>query len=179
MVNVSVSRRYARALFELCSANSDKVLDQLATLVKALTQNAELLDLAANPAYTRAQRISTIEAVMAKVEGLDESVGNLVRLLIERGRLGYLGEIARQFRDQADLKAGRVRGKVTSAKALSPDELKRIERQLELATQRNVVLECKVDASLLGGVSAQVGSVVYDGSLRTQLDELKRELQAH
>jgi F-type H+-transporting ATPase subunit delta len=179
MVNVSVSRRYARALFELCAANSDKVLDQLSTLVGALAQNAELLDLAANPAYTRAQRLAVIEAVMAKVPGLDESLGNLVRLLIERGRLGYLGDIARQFRDQADLKAGRVRGKVTSAKALSPEALKSLEKQLEIATQRDVVLECTVDPSLLGGVSAQVGSVVYDGSLRTQLDELKRALQTH
>jgi F-type H+-transporting ATPase subunit delta len=106
MVNVSVSRRYARALFELCASNSDKVLEQLTTLVNALAQNTEMADLAANPAYTRAQRLMVVEAVMAKVPGLDESVGNLVRLLIERGRLNYLGDIARQFRDQADLKAG-------------------------------------------------------------------------
>ena len=177
MVNVSVSRRYARALFELCAANSDKVLEQMTTLVAALAQNTEMADLAANPAYTRAQRLTVVVAVMAQVPGLDESVGNLVRLLVERGRLGYLGDIARQFRDQADLKAGRVRGKVTSARPLSPEALTRLEKQLEVATQRDVVLECKVDPRLLGGVSAQVGSVVYDGSLRTQLDELQRALR--
>ncbi|MHB8877772.1 MAG: ATP synthase F1 subunit delta, partial [Myxococcaceae bacterium] len=118
-----------------------------------------------------------VEAVMAGVGGLDEVLSNTVRLLIERGRLAYLPDIARQFRDLADQKAGRVRGRVTSARALPPEAVSRLEKQLEQATQRNVVLETRVDESLLGGVSAQVGSVVYDGSLRTQLDELKRNLR--
>lgn len=178
MVNVSVARRYARALFDLTAASSEQVLEQLGVLVRALSQSAELSDLAKNPAHGRAQRLAVIDAVMAQVPGLDPMLANAMRLLVERGRLGYLPDVARQYREQADVKAGRVRGKVSSARPLSAETLKQLERQLEQATQRNVVLEAQVDPSLLGGAAAQVGSVVYDGSLRAQLDDLRKTLGA-
>jgi F-type H+-transporting ATPase subunit delta len=178
MVNVSVARRYARALFELSEARSDQLLEQLGALAAVFSQNHELDDLVRNPAYTRAQRIGVVEAVMAKLDGLDPALANLVRLLVERSRLQYLPDIARLYRDQADLKAGRVRGKVLSARPLSSEGLAQIGQQLERTVQRDVVLEAQVDPSLLGGVSAQVGSVIYDGSLRTQLNELRRTLQS-
>ena len=177
MVNVSVARRYARALFELTASRSDKVLAELGALATALSDSRELADISTNPAYTRAQRTAVVEAVMAKMGGLDESPANMLRLLVDRGRLPYLPDVARLYRDQADTRAGRLRGKVVSARPLSPEALSNLEHKLEQAVQRDVVLEATVDPSLLGGVAAHVGSVVYDGSLRTQLEDLRRELR--
>ncbi len=176
MVNVSIARRYARALLEVAGANSDQVLEQLTRLVSTLERSHELADVVTNPAYGRAQRIGVVEAVMQQVGVSDLGLGNLVRLLVDRSRMQYLPDIARLYRDQADIKAGRVRSKVTSARPLSSEALKNLEASLERITQRNVVLEAKVDPAILGGLSAQVGSVVYDGTLRTQLAELKRSL---
>ena len=65
----------------------------------------------------------------------------------------------------------------TSAVPLSPDAVTQLQQSLQQLTQRNVVLETRVDPALLGGVSAQVGGTLYDGTLRTQLEQLRRELK--
>jgi F-type H+-transporting ATPase subunit delta len=176
MLNVSIPRRYARALIDVAGAKADAVLTQLSALVELFEQSSELKDVATNPAYTRNQRLQVIEAVIRSATGLEPELANALRLLVERNRLVFLPDILRLYRDFADVKAGRVRGKVSSAVALSGESLQQIERSLEKLTQRNVVLETRVDPTLLGGVSAQVGSLVFDGSLRSQLQEMQRQL---
>lgn len=179
MANVSIARRYARALIDVAAeANTlDRVGEQLEAFVAALHTSRELNDLMVNPAYGRSQRQAVTEAVEKSLGGFDPQVSNFLRLLVDRNRMQFLEDIARVYRDLADARAGRVRGQVTSAVPLSGDALKKISQILETITQRKVVLDSKVDPSILGGVSAQVGSVLYDGSLRTQLEELRRELR--
>jgi F-type H+-transporting ATPase subunit delta len=75
-----------------------------------------------------------------------------------------------------DTRAGRIRGKVTTAQALAPDVLEKLEQNLKRMTQREVLLETKVDPALIGGVSTQLGSLLFDGSLRSQLEELRQQL---
>ncbi|MFZ5471535.1 MAG: ATP synthase F1 subunit delta [Myxococcota bacterium] len=178
MVNVSVARRYARALLEAAGAQADAVLSELNGFVQALAANAELAEVVQNPAYTRAQRLAVLEAVMTAAGGLQPTLANLLRLLIERNRLGYLPDIARLYQDLTDVKAGRVRGKVVSAVPLPKDAVEKLEKSLERLTQRDVVLEPRVDPKVLGGAAAQVGSQLFDGTLRTQLDEMRRALLA-
>lgn len=180
MQNLSIARRYARALLDVAveTASTDRVAEQLNGLASVLRENADLRDVLSNPAYSRAQR-GAVVAGLVKVSGkLDPLVQNMLELLLDRHRVGFLGDIARLFGDMADLKAGRVRGKVTSAAPLTPEALKNIESALEQIVQRDVVLETRVDPALLGGVSAQVGSMVYDGSLRSQLESLRQQLRS-
>ncbi|MCY1000230.1 ATP synthase F1 subunit delta [Myxococcus sp. MISCRS1] len=179
MVNVSIARRYARALLDVSSeaGRIDAVAEQLTAFADILAKNPELADVLHNPAYSRAQRSQVVEGVMKLVPGLEPVLANTLRLLVDRNRLVYAHDIARLFRDMADARAGRVRGNVTSAAALPADTLAQLRQTLQQLTQRDVILETRVDPSLLGGVSAQVGSVLYDGSLRTQLDQMRRELK--
>ncbi len=179
MANISVARRYAKALLEVAAESNslDSVSQQLEGFSSVLEQNAELRSLATNPAYTRTQRTAVVEGVLKLVPETSPAVTNLVRLLVDRNRLASLGDIARIFRDMADTRSGRVRGRITTAVPLSKDALQKMERTLERVTQRKVVLETKVDPKILGGASAQVGSVVYDGSIRSQLEDLRRTLK--
>jgi F-type H+-transporting ATPase subunit delta len=103
---------------------------------------------------------------------------NFLRLLVDRNRVAMLPDLARLFRDMADEKAGRVRGTVVSAVPVDPQAVRQLEQILSKVVQKQVVLETRVDHSVVGGVSTQVGSVVFDGTLRTQLDDLKRTLQS-
>ncbi|WP_224362680.1 ATP synthase F1 subunit delta [Hyalangium versicolor] len=179
MVNVSIARRYARALLDVAAeANrTDAVADQLASFVRAFEQSRELSDVLLNPAYTRGQRSQVVEALMKVMGTVEPALANTLRLLVDRNRLIYVPDIARVFRDMADARAGRVRGQVTSATKLAPDALDQLRKSLQQLTQRDVILESREDPSLLGGVSAQVGSVLYDGSLRTQLEQMRRQLK--
>jgi len=77
-----------------------------------------------------------------------------------------------------DEKVGRVRAMVTSAKPLSEEELRRVREVLSQATKRSILLEARADPQIVGGLIAQVGAKEFDGSLRTQLERMKRELKS-
>lgn len=182
MANVSIARRYARALLDVSSdtGQSDAVADQLAGLVRAFTGHRDLTDVMLNPAYPRTARSKVVEAVIqAGGKGLSPSVANLLRLLVDRNRLSQLPDISRVYRTLSDAKAGRLRGELVSAAPLGADVLQRLAQTMAKATQRDVVLEPRVDPAVIGGVAAQVGGTLYDGTLRTQLEELRRTLKAH
>ncbi|RPH72286.1 MAG: ATP synthase F1 subunit delta [Myxococcaceae bacterium] len=179
MVNVSVARRYARALLE-ASAPGDVVgiADQLSALAGLVASNPALGDVIENPAYSRAQRHGVVDGLSQLLKVESTMLRNFLRLLVDRHRLAMLPDIARLFRDMADEKAGRVRGTVVSAIPLDPQSIRQLESTLSQVVQKQVVLETRVDQEVLGGVSTQVGSVVFDGTLRSQLDDLKRALQS-
>jgi F-type H+-transporting ATPase subunit delta len=179
MVNVSIARRYARALLDVAleAGRADAVSEQLSAFAGALAKNNELEDVLVNPAYTREQRSGLIEALLKALGSVEPVLANTLRLLVERNRLVYLQDIARLYRDMADVQAGRVRGHVTSATPLPPDMLQQLSAALKTLTQRDVVLEPRVDPTVLGGVAAQVGSTLYDGTLRTQLEQMRRDLK--
>ena len=176
MVNVSIARRYARALLDSAGASADKVLAALQAFVATLQSSPELADVVNNPAYSRAQRLAVVEGLIS-ASNLEPVLANTIRLLNDRSRLNQLGDVARVYRDLVDVRMGRVRGKITSATPLSDAQLKSIGDSLEKLTQRNVLLEAKVDKAVLGGITAQVGSSIYDGSLKAQLETLARELK--
>ncbi|RKG51234.1 ATP synthase F1 subunit delta [Corallococcus sp. AB011P] len=180
MVNVSIARRYARAILDVAAEGNrtDAVAEQLNAFAAVVGKSADLSDVLLNPAYSRAQRSRVVEGLLqAMPSPAEPALANALRLLVDRNRLGYLPDIARLYRDMADARAGRVRGQVTSAAPLSADALAQLQQSLQQLTQRNVVLETRVDPSLLGGVAAQVGGTLYDGTLRTQLEQMRRELK--
>lgn len=180
MQNLSIARRYARALIDVTSETGsfDKVAEQLDALAHLMRDNPELRDVLMNPAYSQAQRAAVLEGILQTLPGMDPALRSVLGILLERQRLASLPDLARIYRTLADARAGRVRGRVTSATPLSAEALRQVEQALEKLVQRNVVLDAKVDPALLGGVSAQVGSIVFDGSLRSQLEDLRRTLKA-
>jgi F-type H+-transporting ATPase subunit delta len=178
MVNVSIARRYARALLEAAGPAADQVLSQLEGFVGALSSSAELADVVNNPAYTVSQRKAVVEQLIVAAGEVNPALVSALKLLTERGRFGTLPDIARVYRDLVDQRMGRLRGRITSAAPLSQEALTQLEQSLEKMTQRDVVLEAKTDPRLIGGATAQVGSTVYDGSLRAQLDDIRNRLRS-
>jgi F-type H+-transporting ATPase subunit delta len=178
MVNVSIARRYARALLEAAGPAADQVLAQVDGFVALLASSPELADVVDNPAYTRAQKMKVVEALVQANGATNPQLVNALKLLVDRSRLNFLPDIARLYRDLVDVKLGRVRGRITSAVPLAPDALAKLSAALKVINSKDILLESKVDPKILGGVMAQVGSTVFDGSLRTQLDELGRGLKS-
>jgi len=179
MVNVSVARRYARALLEASAPGAlVGIADQLGAVAGLVGSSPDLADVIRNPAYSRAQRHGVVEGMIQLLKAESPVLSNFLRLLVDRHRLEILPDVARLFRDMADEKAGRVRGTVVSAVPLDPESIRQLASTLSQLVQKQVVLDTRVDREVLGGVSTQVGSVVFDGTLRTQLDDLKRALQS-
>jgi F-type H+-transporting ATPase subunit delta len=178
MIVGSIARRYARALFDL-AVEQDHVeawADALASLQEAVDSSQELRDVLENPIYTRDQRRSIVEKLVTALR-LAREPASLVYLLADRGRLEHLRAIVETFARFADQKLGRVRARITSAVALDDGAAARIAERLSSAARAKVLVESDVDPALLGGVVARVGSITYDGSLRTQLEDLRRQLK--
>ena len=86
--------------------------------------------------------------------------------------------IAREYNAMVDEHVGRIRAEVTSARPLSPDEVQRLTGALAEQTQKKVILTQKTDSELLGGMVTRVGSIIYDGTIRTQLEQMRQALLA-
>jgi F-type H+-transporting ATPase subunit delta len=178
MILGSIARRYAKALFSLAVEKNrvDAWADGLMALGQAVDRSPELRDVLQNPAYTREDRAAVV-AKLAAATQLDAEPAALLNLLGDRNRLSGLSAVIGAYRELADVELGRLRAKVTSAVPLDDAAIQAIAEKLSAATQKKVLVERAVDPAILGGVVAQVGSVVYDGSLRAQLEDLRSTLK--
>ena len=174
----SVARRYAKALFGLAveSGRVEAWNDSFASLDEALHESQDLEEILGYPVLGREERHGLAKR-LAEALRLEPEPAHLLLLLADRNRLDRLSDVLRAFSELADAHLGRMRAKVTSAVPLSPDALNAIAHRLSEVTRSGVLLERSVEPALLGGVIAQVGSVVYDGSVRTQLADLRRSLK--
>lgn len=173
----SVSRRYAKALLSVGEEDGrwDAYAAEIDRVSAAFQASPELRELWLNPANPRETRLAAVDA-LAKSWTLSTPVANLVRLVVERNRADDLEAIASSYRDLVDDRAGRARAIVTSATPLGAEVTQRVGATLAEITGRKIVLETKIDPTLLGGLTTQVGSTLFDGSLRTQLERLRTQL---
>lgn len=178
MLMGSIARRYAKALFSLATESNrvEAWAKSLEALRAAVEASPDLRDVLSNPVYSKEQRRSIVEK-LASALSLDEEPAQLLYLLGDRNRLVYLAAVVDTFRDLADAHLGRVRATVTSAWKLDDVAAQAIADKLAQATKAKVLLDRVVDPAILGGVVAQVGSLVYDGSLRAQLEDLRKQLK--
>ena len=173
----SVARRYAKALFEIgvAEGNYERLGQELADLARAYTDSADLRLALENPVIKTAEKQAILNALLPRVAP-SPSVQRFARLLLERGRIGILRAASRFYSNLADERAGQVRATVTSAAPMSPGDLDRVRKALEARTGRKVLIQTTVDPALIGGVVARVGDLILDGSVRTQLDEMRHRL---
>jgi F-type H+-transporting ATPase subunit delta len=172
-----LARRYAKAIFDIGSEQGglEKIGADLRTLAKAMHDSAELQSLLSNPAIRRADRRKVIDALLQRI-GVVTATRNTIYLLLDGERLGSLPAISRELDRMIEAKAGRVAAEVVSAKPLDPSQLSQITATLEKLSGKKVSVATRQNPDLLGGVVARVGDTVYDGSLRTQLRNLRDEL---
>lgn len=172
-----LARRYARALLELAreSGSLEAAGQELAT-VAAVFEEPRLRAVVLNPAIEASARRHVVGGVVGGL-GVSASVTNLVRLLADRDRLSLLSQVAQAYDALVDAEVGRTRVRVRSAATLAPAEKAELaDLAKRLVGAGDVVISTEVDADLLGGVVLDVGGTVWDGSLRTQLARLSKDM---
>ena len=175
----TIGRRYARALaLALQQAPAERLqqveeqLVALAGLLDRRSGQADFRQAMRNPSFSADQRKAVL-AQIAKAHSFDESTTTFLALLVDKDRLAHLPGIARAFRNEVDARLGRVRATIVTAKGLDPKTLTEIIAGLEKKTGKKVVPDVEVDATLIAGVQARIGGLVYDASVKTQLDRLR------
>jgi F-type H+-transporting ATPase subunit delta len=177
MARAAAGRRYAKALFALAQ-ESGQVADMRADLEglgRAISANEKLQDVLLQPLHPAAQRRAVLGAVAERV-GASPLLRNFLSFLVDQRRLVDWAAIEAEYQRLADEAAGLSQARVRSASPLSDAQRERLQRALERKSGGKVELVVEIDPTLLGGAVAQLGDVVYDGSLKTQLQQLRASL---
>lgn len=177
-IKASLAGRYASALFELAaeSGTVSAVESDLELLEAALAESADLREVTRNPELSRKAQGQAIAAVAAHL-GLSELTKSFLGVLAGNRRLSALGNMIRAFQMIAAAQRGEVTAEVTSAHALSEDQLSVLKDKLTARQGRTVKLKSSVNPDLLGGLVVTIGSQRIDGSIRTRLNSLANAMK--
>lgn len=177
MIRSRIAQRYAKALFELAqeAGKTARVAEELAAVQEALATQEELRTALLSPVLPRPAKAEVLDAVLAEA-GLDPLCANFLRVLLAARKLTQLDDVLRAFSALRDDAEGRVRGEAATPMPLQEAQVAALRKALARALKKEVELDIRVDPSLLGGVVARVGNLVFDGSLRTQLERMRETL---
>jgi F-type H+-transporting ATPase subunit delta len=174
-----VDSRYARAfaaVVEEQKLDFTAAQEQLADFDATLHGSPELREVLDNPSIPEPQKLKVIDAIAAKL-GMTKAARDFVAVIVSHQRLHEFGDIVTSFATVADEELAIAETEITTARPLDATNKHLLEQQVQkLAGGRQVRATYKEDASLLGGAVVRIGSTVYDGSVRAQLQQLKERL---
>ncbi len=177
MISNIIARRYAKALFSITekSGEGEAVKKEIQILSHTIEANRELRNLIFNPIFGREEKERVIIGILNKIKGR-ETTKNFVRLLLKKDRIRFLKEMAENLTQLLDEKENRKKAVVITSSKLPEKSLSKIKDKLSAVTGKNIEMVEKVDGSIIGGIVIQIGSLVYNGSIKTQLDNIKERL---
>jgi len=177
MSTAVISRRYARALIRLAARTDqlEPVGAALDDLADALTVAPRLAQVLAEPRVSPAEKDALLAELAARTQA-PPLVANFVRLVARKRRAALLGEIRDIYHQLADARLGRAVAEVTVAAALTPAQEEKIRANLAARTGQQITLTVAVDPAILGGAVTRIGSQVWDGSLRNQLNGIRQSI---
>lgn len=176
----SVASTYARAFADVVfSAHLDanRAVGGLRRIAGLLEESVDLKRVWENPAVPADQKRNLLDAIVQR-EGIEPHVRNLIAVLIDHRRMQFLGRIVEQLKKELDARMGLAEAHITSARELGDAEKRSLEAQIEKVTGKKVHAQFGLDASLLGGAVVRVGSTIYDGSVKGQLEKIREAIRS-
>ena len=174
----SVASTYARAFADVVfSAHLDasRAVGGLREIARLLSENVLLRRVWENPAIPADQKRNLLDAVVQR-EGIDKPVRNLVAVLIDHRRVPFLPRIIEQLEKELDARLGFAEAQISSVRELADAEKRALEAQVAKTTGKKVRAQYALDSSLLGGAVVRVGSTIYDGSVKGQLEKIREAI---
>ena len=174
----TVARRYAGALADvvLKSGETDAVQNELKTWEQMLNANRDLHNAFYNPAIAQNSKEKVLEKLIEKSKP-SKTTANFLRVLLRNNRLTEIKEISEKFDAVVAERSGIVAASVTTSRELSDIEKALFKVNLvKLTGGKEIKIDYKVDENIIGGAVTRVGSTVYDGSVKTQLELLKQQM---
>lgn len=173
----TVARRYATALADVVvkTGETGTVRSELIDWERLIAENEDLKSAFSNPAIAHEKKEKVLHSLLEKVRP-SKTTANFLRILQRNGRLTELAEINDRFAAELEERSGVVAAEIVSARELPEDERSALAANLEKLTGKKVNINFNIDREIIGGVVTRIGSTVYDGSVRTQLDNLREQL---
>ena len=173
----ALTRRYAKALVELAVEQQavDRYGEELATVNAVLDREELLRQLLESPTLAQEKKAAMLTDLAAAL-ALSARMSDFLGLVLSKGRISYLPQIEDTYRHLSDELSGVLRARITSAVELDAAQQQAIGASLEKQTGKKVALNVSVDPQLIGGVKAEIGGRLFDGSVRTQLQRIEESL---
>jgi len=173
----TIARRYASALADvvLKTGETETVRSELKSWEGMIRSNANLQDALGNPAIPQAAKERVLEELL-KRSTPSKTTSNFLRILLKNDRLMGLDEVNERFAAVLEERSGVVSANVISARELPESERAELRSNLERLTGKRLNINFGIDENIIGGVVTRIGSTVYDGSVKTQLENLKQQL---
>jgi len=171
--NSAIAIRYAKALITI--SVEEKKVDQYAESVVSMAEllkKEDLLRLLLDSPTFPLEKKKAIASDIGKLLEFSEGMQNFIALLLEKGRIIYLPDIAANYCRLADDLSGVVRAKITTANDLAKTKIDSIRKGLEKQTGKKVILSVAKDENLIGGIQAEMDGKLFDGSVKTQLKRI-------
>ncbi len=173
----TVARRYAVALADVVTKTNEtsSVQSELKTWEQLISGNGDLQTALSNPAISQTDKENVLNNLIEKTKPT-KTTANFLRVLLRNSRLTEISEINEKFSSVLEERSGKISAKITSARMLSEQEKAEMQSNLSKLTGKSVSLNFETDETLIGGVVTRIGSTVYDGSVKTQLEELRQQM---
>jgi F-type H+-transporting ATPase subunit delta len=176
----SVASTYARAFADVvfdAHLDAGRAIGGLRQIASLFNQSIDLRRVWENPAVPADQKRKLLD-VIAQRDGIERQVRNLVAVLIDNRRLPFLTRIIEQLEKELDYRLGFTEAQISSARELGDAEKRTLEAQIAKTTGKKVRASYGLDPSLLGGAVVRIGSTIYDGSVKGQLEKIKEAISS-
>ena len=176
----SVASTYARAFADVvfdAHLDAGRAINGLRQIATLFGQSLDLRRVWENPAVPADQKRNLLDAIVER-EGIERPVRNLVAVLIDHRRLPFLSRIIEQLEKELDARLGFTEAQISSARELADTERRTLESQIAKTTGKKVRASYGLDPSLLGGAVVRIGSTIYDGSVKGQLQKIKEAISS-
>jgi F-type H+-transporting ATPase subunit delta len=173
----ALAERYAGALVDVALENkqADQVKLELAAFAAMIRESSDLHAFLSNPSIARTSKHAAIEELVARM-GASRTLRNYLFVIVDQRRAGMLPEIEQAFSALLDARQGITQASVISAAELTAKERAEMGAALAKLTGKKVQAQFKTDPALIGGAVVRIGSTIYDGSVRAQLDRLRARM---
>jgi len=172
-----VARRYATALADVVTARGEaqEVRGELRDWAEMMQSNEQLLEVFRNPTIPYEQKRKVLSTLIARAR-VRPTTANFLQVLLQNQRLADLNEVNNRFAQILDERSGVVSAEVTTARPVSQPAQDALRAKLAAMTGQNVRLSFTTDEDLIGGIVTRIGSTIYDGSVRNQLQQVRERM---
>jgi F-type H+-transporting ATPase subunit delta len=173
----NIAKRYARAFFGIAREDGlyEKYYLELTLFSSIIKESKDLKELLLNPVFGQDEKRAVVDLLLKKID-VSNVTANFLRLLVDKRRIGILPDIESCYRKFMDDALRKIRVDVKTAFPLSAELSEKLQKRMEDLTGRKVEMAVTEDASLLGGIVVGVGDTLYDGSIKTQLHNVRNLL---
>lgn len=178
MITSGIAKRYAQALFDIAEEENkyQEYYNELKRFSAILKQNGNLHDFFANPVFDRDEKKAVIGEVLKRTN-VSATTSNFLKLLVDKGRISHIGEIEESYEQLMDGILKKARVSVKTAYPLNGEITSELKKALEGITGKEVEMEIEEDSSLMGGIVVKIGDTLYDGSIKSQLNNIRELLR--